>query len=381
MMTKLRPLWLNSVAMMTIAGYCHAESPLKGGSRSDLTPAPSPAANASLLPPPPPPPIPAAHKMLRDASLMLLKEGNERYVAGKPQHPNLDGERRSTTAGAGQEPFATILGCSDSRGPVELLFDRGVGDLFVIRVAGNIAGSSELASLEYGVGHLNTPLLVVLGHSRCGAVTAVTKGAELHGHLHVLSEQIEPAARKARAEANDADELIPRAIQANVWNMMERILRDSSVIREKASRSAVFVVGAIYDIESGRVTWLGGHPAQEAIIALANQTSLDSALAAAKATPATSKGAGAGASLPLPPTSKRSPGANGSIGRTPGGTATEPSASARGTAPDKPAQALTTIPTSASAGSTRSSRALANTGATEAGQGGGSSPAPRSREH
>src|SRR5688572_3946938 len=116
-------------------------------------------------------------RLLRDASLMLLKEGNARYASGKSQHPHLDAERRSSTVSQGQEPFATILACSDSRDPVELIFDRGVGDLFVVRVAGNVAGISELASVEYGVGHLNTPLLIVMGHTKCGAVTAVVKGA------------------------------------------------------------------------------------------------------------------------------------------------------------------------------------------------------------
>jgi carbonic anhydrase len=219
-----------------------------------------------------------AGKMLRDASLMLLKEGNDRFVAGKAQHPNSDQERRSSTA-SGQEPFASVLACSDSRGPVELVFDRGVGDLFVVRVAGNIAGDSELASLEYGIEHLNTPVLVVLGHAKCGAVTAVAKGTQLHGHLHSIAEKIQPAAEKARAESTDPNDLIPRAIQANVWNTMERILRESSIIRERVDAGAVHIIGATYDVESGRVSWLGGHPAQDAIIALANQAQTDVALA------------------------------------------------------------------------------------------------------
>lgn len=240
-----------------------------------------------------------AGKLLRDAALMLLKEGNVRYAAGKSQHPNLDAERRSTTVAGGQEPFASILACADSRGPVELVFDRGIGDLFVVRVAGNIAGDSEVASLEYGVGHLNTPVLVVLGHSKCGAVTAVTQGAELQGHLHVLAERIEPAAQKARAEATGTDDLVPRAIQANVWNTMERILRESSVIREKAAAGSVHLVGAVYDLETGRVAWFGGHPAQDAIIALANQATTDAALAGRKESFATN-----------PPDAKSSPNLN-----------------------------------------------------------------------
>jgi carbonic anhydrase len=220
-----------------------------------------------------------ASRLLRDASLMLLKEGNSRYASGKPQHPHLDAERRSTTVAQGQEPFATILACSDSRDPVELIFDRGIGDLFVVRVAGNIAGGSELASVEYGVDHLNTPLLIVMGHSRCGAVTAVVKGAELHGHLHLLAEKIKPAVQKVKMETTDLDEAVPKAIQANVWQVIEDILKQSAAVREKVSTARVHVMGAIYDLEQGKVSWLGAHPAESAIIALAEQAQTDSELA------------------------------------------------------------------------------------------------------
>jgi carbonic anhydrase len=220
-----------------------------------------------------------ASRLLRDASLMLLKEGNARYASGKPQHPHLDAERRSSTVAQGQEPFATILACSDSRDPVELIFDRGIGDLFVVRVAGNIAGGSELASIEYGVGHLNTPLLIVMGHSRCGAVTAVVKGTELHGHLHLLGEKIKPAVDKVKAETTDLEEAVPKSIQANVWQVIEDVLKQSAAVREKAATGRVHVLGAIYDLEQGKVSWLGAHPAESAIIALAEQAQTDSALA------------------------------------------------------------------------------------------------------
>jgi carbonic anhydrase len=219
-------------------------------------------------------------RLLRDASLMLLKEGNARFVAGKPQHPHLDAERRSSTAAQGQEPFATILACSDSRDPVELIFDRGIGDLFVVRVAGNVAGISELATVEYGVGHLNTPLLIVMGHTKCGAVTAVVKGAELHGHLHALAEKIQPAADKVKVETTDVQEAVPKAIQANVWQTIEDIIRLSAIVREKIESGQVSIVGAIYDLEQGKVNWLGAHPAQDALIALASQAATDSALVA-----------------------------------------------------------------------------------------------------
>ena len=146
-------------------------------------------------------------RLLRDASLMLLREGNARFAMGTPQHPHQDAERRAATAAQGQEPFATILACSDSRDPVELIFDRGVGDLFVVRVAGNVAGESELATVEYGVGHLNTPLLIVMGHTKCGAVTAVVKEAELHGHLLTLAKKIKPNTKASRSSASTKQNL------------------------------------------------------------------------------------------------------------------------------------------------------------------------------
>ena len=220
-----------------------------------------------------------AMRMLRDASLMLLKEGNNRFAAGKPQYPHQDATRR-TEAAKGQEPFATVLACSDSRDPVELIFDRGVGDIFVVRVAGNIAGSSELATIEYGVGHLNTPLLVVMGHTKCGAVTAVAKGAELHGHLHVLAEKIKPAVEKTKAGTPEADELVPKSIQANVWQAIEDVIKDSGEVREKLAAGKLSILGAVYDLETGKVAWLGQHPAEDSIVALASQAETDTALRA-----------------------------------------------------------------------------------------------------
>ena len=218
-------------------------------------------------------------RLLRDASLMLLKEGNARFVAGKQLHPNQDAERRSSTVAQGQEPFATILACSDSREPVELIFDRGVGDLFVVRVAGNVAGTSELASVEYGVAHLHTPLLIVMGHSKCGAVSAVVQGAELPGHLHALVEKIKPAVDKVKAETSDAPDSLAKTIEANVWQTIENILKQSQAVRAGVSSGQLSVIGAVYDLEQGKVTWLGAHPAEASLIALASQAETDPALA------------------------------------------------------------------------------------------------------
>ena len=213
-----------------------------------------------------PGPAGQADRLLRDAAMMLLKEGNARFAAGKSQHPNLDAERRNSTVAQGQEPFATILACSDSRDPVELLFDRGVGDLFVIRVAGNVAGPSELASIEYGVGHLHTSLLVVMGHSKCGAVTAAVKDAEVHGHIPALIQRIKPAAERAKQETSAPEELIPAAIRANVWQTITDTLKQSSAVRELVVAGKLQVFGAVYDLETGKVTWLGMHPGQEELL-------------------------------------------------------------------------------------------------------------------
>ncbi len=218
--------------------------------------------------------IPKAHmKLLREATLTLLKEGNSRYVSGQMQHPNLDAEQRKLTVVEGQQPFATVLACSDSRDPVELIFDRGIGDLFVVRVAGNVAGLSELATIEYGLGHLGTPLFVVMGHTRCGAVTAVATGAELHGHLVKLAEKIQPAADKAKAQKPSPEELVPKAIEANIWNVMEEVLKQSEVVRDLVIESQVHMVGALYDLESGTVKWLGSHPDIKRILVEASKKS------------------------------------------------------------------------------------------------------------
>ena len=235
-------------------------------------------------------PVPAspADRLLRDAAMMLLKEGNVRFATGKSQHPNLDAERRNSTVAHGQEPFATILACSDSRDPVELLFDRGVGDLFVIRVAGNVAGPSELASIEYGVGHLHTSLLVVMGHTKCGAVTAAVKDAEVHGHISALIKRIKPAADMAKQETSNPDELIPAAIRANVWLTISEVLKQSGEVRRLILAGKLQVFGAVYDLENGKVNWLGLHPGQEELLA--------------QARPDEQKLANAGPALPRPAT-------------------------------------------------------------------------------
>jgi carbonic anhydrase len=203
-----------------------------------------------------------------DAALSRLKEGNRRFRTGASVHPNLDARRLMETAGKGQAPFATILGCSDSRVPCELVFDQGVGDLFVVRVAGNVCAVDETGSIEYGVGHLGTPLLVVLGHEKCGAVTAVAIEAELEGSIPQLVEQIRPAVAEAQRmhPGLKSDALVRFALRANVIQSIEELFRRSGTTRRLVREGKVVIVGAVYDLETGEVTWLGPHPRQAALV-------------------------------------------------------------------------------------------------------------------
>jgi carbonic anhydrase len=207
-------------------------------------------------------------KLSSSEALNLLKEGNARYVAGNEQRPNRDRQRRGLTALQGQQPFAAVLACSDSRVPVELLFDRGIGDLFVVRVAGNVADKTQVGSIEYAVEHLGTPLVAVLGHTRCGAVSAVARGEEVSGNVAALGELIASAVAKARADYPGAigDLLVYEAVKANVWIAVEKCLKSSATMRREVKSGALAVVGAIYDIDSGQVDWMGTHPAEQPLL-------------------------------------------------------------------------------------------------------------------
>lgn len=203
-----------------------------------------------------------------DRALELLREGNARWVKNSASAPNTSPDRRASTAEQGQKPFASILTCADSRLPVERLFDRGVGELFVVRVAGNIAGASEVGTIEYGVGHLNTPLLVVMGHTRCGAVAAAVSNAKVHGAVKGLIDSIEPAVERARKSNPGADEktLTAAAINENVWQTIYELVESSPDIRSRLRAGKLRVVGAVCDVGTGRVQWLGDHPWQAELL-------------------------------------------------------------------------------------------------------------------
>lgn len=210
----------------------------------------------------------SALSMSADEALQRLRDGNVRFVNGTSEHANLTALRRSETATRGQKPFATILGCSDSRAPVEHIFDQGVGDLFTIRVAGNVADTDEIGSVEYGVGHLETSVLVVLGHTGCGAVTAVAKNAEVHGSIPALVDNISPAVERVRRRTGQKtadDAFIGLCIRENVFQSIEDLLERSPELREHVRERKVKIVGALYHLKDGHVEWLGEHPDQSAL--------------------------------------------------------------------------------------------------------------------
>ena len=185
-------------------------------------------------------------------ALGRLMEGNARYARNKEQHPDETLARRRELEMV-QHPFAVILSCSDSRVPPELIFDQGLGDLFVIRVAGNIARDDELASIEYAVEHLHTKLIVVLGHEKCGAVTAAVQGANEAGHLKALTSAIQPSVEKTRNRPGDK---VHNCVLANARRVAQQIRESEPVLRELVEKGSVKVLAADYALDSGKVTLL-----------------------------------------------------------------------------------------------------------------------------
>ncbi len=184
-----------------------------------------------------------------DQALADLMAGNKRYVAARLTYPNQTVARRAEVA-KGQHPFAVILGCADSRVPPEIIFDQGLGDLFVIRVAGNVVDDVVMDSIEYAAEHLGVQLIVVLGHTRCGAVDATVKGGEAAGHIRSLVEAIRPAVEKAKGQPGD---LLTNAVKANVEMVVDRLKSSKPILAESVEAGRLKIVGARYDLESGVV--------------------------------------------------------------------------------------------------------------------------------
>lgn len=195
--------------------------------------------------------------MTTNEALELLKAGNLRFTQGLHTGHVQHEHRRIHTAETGQKPFAAVLACSDSRVPVEMLFDCGIGDIFVARVAGNVAGVEQLGSLGSAVAHLGVSLVVVLGHSKCGAVTAVVQGHDMQGHIKTLAERIAPVVEKTRRiyPNLEMDELLDECIRANVRHIKDHLTDKSVSMKKAVEDGSLKIIGAHYDIGSGHVDW------------------------------------------------------------------------------------------------------------------------------
>ncbi len=188
-----------------------------------------------------------------DVALKQLMDGNARFVDARMVHPAQDPEHRLRVS-QGQQPFAVILTCSDSRLPPEVIFDQGLGDLFVVRVAGNIVDAALLGSVEYAVGHFNTPLVVVIGHERCGAVEATLESIQHHtaphGHIAALVDAITPAVQVAEQRPGD---LLENAIRVNAEMSRDSIAK-SSELAGPLNAGQVKVLAGYYSLDNGHVT-------------------------------------------------------------------------------------------------------------------------------
>ena len=187
-----------------------------------------------------------------DAALKKLLEGNQRFAQQQRKNPNQTRERIIEVAES-QAPFAAILGCADSRVPAEIVFDQGLGDLFVCRVAGNIATAEEIGSLEFGTVVLGAKLIMVLGHQRCGAVKATIEGGRFPGSIGSLIDDIKVGVE--RAERQPGKNKLETAIKANVMYQVE-ILNQSSLLGDLIDKKQLKIVGAYYNLEQGTVTVL-----------------------------------------------------------------------------------------------------------------------------
>ncbi|MEV2274327.1 carbonic anhydrase [Nocardiopsis sp. NPDC049922] len=202
-------------------------------------------------------PVPTAEpgSVDADTAMRLLRRGNRRWRAFRSRHPH-EGRARRAELTAGQSPFATVLGCADSRVPPELVFDQGLGDLFTIRSAGEVLDESVLGSVSYAAEHLEVPLIVVLGHSSCGAVTAAVEahrtGEIPHGHIGYLVEEILPV---VESTPDDGEDFVDDCIRANARHVAETLRQDAD-LRDRVESGRLEIVAARYDLEDSRVTWL-----------------------------------------------------------------------------------------------------------------------------
>jgi carbonic anhydrase len=184
-------------------------------------------------------------------ALKLLLDGNQRFIAGKMEHPNQTPARRVEIA-KGQHPFAAVLACADSRTAPEIVFDRGLGDIFVVRVAGNVADQVVIESLDYSVKHLGVRLVMVLGHRRCGAVIAAVEGHEEPGDVGPMLSELRPAVEASKGQPGDP---VENAVRENVKLVMKN-LATSEELTAMVKSGELKVVGGIYDLDAGTIEML-----------------------------------------------------------------------------------------------------------------------------
>jgi len=188
-------------------------------------------------------------------ALQRLKEGNQRFVSGARQALDLSDSARLAEVASGQNPFAAILCCADSRVPSELIFDQGLGDLFVVRVAGNVAEDTQVGSLEFAVEQLGAQLIVVMGHSHCGAVNAALAGAV--GLSPSLSKVVAPISRAIDSmPKTDSTPTLEQAVEANVHQSIEDLKRKSEILAQRLDEGAIEILGSKYDLQTGLVQFL-----------------------------------------------------------------------------------------------------------------------------
>jgi carbonic anhydrase len=195
------------------------------------------------------PAAPAEDDITPDKALQELLDGNDRFVKTKRKNPHQTHSRLVEVA-KGQKPFASVLSCADSRVPSEIVFDQGLGDLFVCRVAGNIATTEEIGSLEFGSLVLGSKVIMVVGHQRCGAVSAAVKGGEVPGQIGSLIAAIKPSVESSKGESGDK---IENACKANILRQVEK-LKSSPVLSELIKAEKLKIVGSYYNLDTGKIS-------------------------------------------------------------------------------------------------------------------------------
>lgn len=237
-------------APLTALSFVHPTAIAQSAKPSKPTEARSTEARPSVKPAEKPSPTNEELQADPDLALKVLLEGNRRFAAGETIHPRQDINRIRETA-KGQKPFAVIVGCSDSRVPNEIIFDQGLGDLFIVRTAGQVSTYSSWGSIEFAEEVLGAKLIFVLGHTKCGAVQAAVQVPEVPGHIVTLINDIKPAAQRVKGQPGDE---VQNAIRENVRMQVEKLKSLEPVLAKRVREGKLKIVGGVYDIETGVVS-------------------------------------------------------------------------------------------------------------------------------